>query len=135
MGSHKVQSGLAGAEGRVDGWPYRGSSLVVRRLAVEVAAEVCRLVGTVPPVLRSQQEQAVKAVARIPLAIAEGQGRTGRDALHLYRIAYSTAKETSAVVELLVALDAVEAAAGRVALVKLDRVQAMTWGLIRRGGR
>ena len=43
-------------------WVVRGSGLVVQRLAVEVAAEVCRLTGTVPPVLRSQQEQAVKAV-------------------------------------------------------------------------
>ena len=116
-------------------WVVRGSGLVVQRLAVEVAAEVCRLTGTVPPVLRSQQEQAVKAVARIPLAIAEGQGRTGRDALHLYRIAYGTAKETSAVVELLAALDAVDGAGAAVALRNLGRVQAMLWGLIRRGGR
>ena len=131
MSSHEVRS--EGAE--AGGCRFRGSSLVVQRLAVEVAAEVCRLVEKVPPVLRSQQEQAVKAVARIPLAIAEGQGRTGRDALHLYRIGYGTAKEASAVVELLVALDAVDGAAGRAALVKLDRVQAMVWGLIRRGGR
>ncbi len=117
------------------GWSYRGSSLVVQRLAVEVAAEVCRLVRTVPPALRSQQEQAIKAVARIPLAIAEGQGRVGRDALHLYRIAYSTSKETSAVVELLVALEALDASAGQGALLKLDRVQAMLWGLMKRGGR
>ena len=109
--------------------------MVVQGLAVEGAAEGCRLTATVPPVLRSQQEQAVKAVARIPLAIAEGQGRTGRDALHLYRIAYGTAKETSAVVELLAALDAVDGAGAAVALRKLDRVQAMLWGLIRRGGR
>ncbi len=63
-------------------WVRRSSGLDVQRLAVEVTARVCRLVGGVPPMLRSQQEQAVKAVARIPLAIAEGQGRTGRDALH-----------------------------------------------------
>ena len=71
----------------------------------------------------------------IPLAIAEGQGRTGCDALHLYRIAYSTAKETSAVVELLAALDAVDGKLATAALRKLDRVQAMIWGLIRRSGR
>ncbi len=117
------------------GWVRRSSGLDVQRLAVEVTARICRLVGGVPPMLRSQQEQAVKAVARIPLAIAEGQGRTGRDALHLYRIAYSTAKETTAVVEVLSALDAVDQAGASVALLDLDRVQAMLWRLIQRGGR
>ena len=133
MGSDVGRNGREVGGG--EAWVRRGSSLVVQRLAVEVAAEVCRLAGAVPPLLRSQQEQAVKAVARIPLAIAEGQGRTGRDALHLYRIAYSTAKEASAVVELLVALEAIDGDGGRAVLVKLDRVQAMLWGLIRRGGR
>ncbi len=117
------------------GWVRRSSGLDVQRLAVEVTARICRLVGGVPPMLRSQQEQAVKAVARIPLAIAEGQGRTGRDALHLYRIAYSRAKETTAVVEVLSALDAVDQAGASVALLDLDRVQAMLWRLIQRGGR
>jgi len=117
------------------GWVRRSSGLDVQRLAVEVTARICRLVGGVPPMLRSQQEQAVKAVARIPLAIAEGQGRTGRDALHLYRIAYSTAKETTAVVEVLSALDAIDQAGASSALLDLDRVQAMLWRLIQRGGR
>ena len=44
-------------------WVRRSSGLDVQRLAVEVTARVCRLVGGVPPMLRSQQEQAVKAVA------------------------------------------------------------------------
>ena len=131
MGSQQIRDALKQA----NGWQYCGSQLEVQRLAIEVAGDVCRMAGTVPHMLKSQQEQAVKAVARIPLAIAEGQGRTGRDALHLYRIAYSTSRETSAVVELLAALDAIDAQAGRAVLVKLDRVQAMLWGLIRRGGR
>ena len=135
MGSHVNQGGSGGGCGSWHGWACSGSRLDVQRLAIEVAAEVCRLVAGVPPMLKSQQEQAVKAVARIALAIAEGQGRTGRDALHLYRIAYSTAKETSAVVELLLALEAVDSGAGRAVLVKLDRVQAMLWRLIQRGGR
>ena len=131
MGSQQPPNALK----QTNTWQYSGSQLVVQRLAIEVAGDVCRMAGTVPPMLKSQQDQAIKAVARIPLAIAEGQDRTGRDALHLYRIAYSTARETSAVVELLAALDAIDAQAGRVVLVKLDRVQAMLWGLIRRGGR
>ena len=116
-------------------WVRRETGLDVQRVAVEVAAEVCRLVAGVPPMLKSQQEQAVKAVARIPLAIAGGQGRTGRDALHLYRIAYGTAKESTVVVEVLAALQAVDHTAAQAALLKLDRVQAMLWRLIQRGGR
>jgi len=50
-------------------------------------------------------------------------------------IAYSTAKETTAVVEVLSALDAVDQAGASAALLDLDRVQAMLWRLIQRGGR
>ena len=56
-----------------------GHRLVVQDLGLQVAAETCRLVGALPNHLRSQQDQAVRASARIPLAIAEGAGRQGRD--------------------------------------------------------
>jgi four helix bundle protein len=71
-------------------------------VGLQCAAETCRLVGSLPNHLRSQQDQAVRASARIPLAIAEGAGRQGRDRRHLWRVAYGTARETTAVVELLV---------------------------------
>ena len=72
-----------------------GHRLVVQDLGLQVAAETCRLVGALPNHLRSQQDQAVRASARIPLAIAEGAGRQGRDRRHLWRVAYGTARETS----------------------------------------
>jgi four helix bundle protein len=99
-------------------------------VALQCAAETCRLVGSLPNHLRSQQDQAVRASARIPLAIAEGAGRQGRDRRHLWRVAYGTARETTAVVELLVALEVVDIAAGRALLGRLDRVQAMLWRAI-----
>ena len=66
----------------------------------------------------------------MPLALAAG--RTGRDRRHLYRIAYGTARETSAVATLLVEVEAVDAAEGRRILGLLDRVQALTWRLCQR---
>ena len=102
----------------------------VQDLALACAAETCRLVGALPNHLRSQQDQAVRAAARMPLAIAEGAGRQGRDPRHLWRVAYGTARETSAVVELLVALDAVDLAAGKALLGRLDRVQALLYKAI-----
>ena len=108
----------------------RGASgLIAEELAADAAARVCRLVATVEPVWRSQQDQAIRAAARMPLALAEGAGRTGRDRRHLYRIGYGTARETSAVVTLLVRIGAVDATEGAAVLALLDRVQALTWRL------
>ena len=108
-----------------------GHRLIMQDVGLQCAAETCRLVGSLPNHLRSQQDQAVRASARIPLAIAEGAGRQGRDRRHLWRVAYGTARETTAVVELLVALEAVDVDAGQSVLARLDRVQAMLWGAIR----
>ena len=108
----------------------RGHRFVVQDVALQCAAEACRLVGSLPNHLRSQQDQAVRASARIPLAIAEGAGRQGRDRRHLWRVAYGTARETTAVVELLVTLEVVDIADGQALLGRLDRVQAMLWRAI-----
>ena len=116
---------------RVAGRRKKGR-LVAYEVALEAAAQVCRLSEKLPPALKSQQDQAVRAAARMPPEIAEGQGRDGRDAKHLYRVAYSSARETTAVIELLVALHAIDATAGDDALDRLDRVQALLWGLMRR---
>ena len=120
---------MVGSSDFVDFGSGRGR-FFVQDLSLECAAETCRLVGALPNHLRSQQDQAVRAAARMPLAIAEGAGRQGRDRRHMWRIAYGTARETSAVVELLVALDAVDVQAGKTLLSRLDRVQALLWKAI-----
>ena len=107
------------------------SRLRAYTLGLEVAGRVCRLVDGVPPAVRSQQDQAVRAVARVPLGIAEGQGRRGRDAVHQYRVAYSSVKEVSAVLQLLTAIGAVDRPSATDALRDLDRVRAMLWKLMR----
>jgi four helix bundle protein len=67
---------------------------------------------------------------RVPAALSEGAGRKGRDRLHLFRIAYSSCKETSSLIELLLGVGAVDVEKAREALAVLDRVQAMTWRLM-----
>ena len=81
---------MVGSSDFVDFGSGRGR-FFVQDLSLECAAETCRLVGALPNHLRSQQDQAVRAAARMPLAIAEGAGRQGRDRRHMWRIAYGTA--------------------------------------------
>ena len=100
-------------------------------VSLDAATKVCSLVQHVPPALKSQQDQAIRAVARVPLSVMEGRGRRGRDARNMYRIAYSSAGEVVACVELLVALNAVDSVQAAEALVALDRSRALVWGLMR----
>ncbi len=104
--------------------------LDIQRVAIAAAAAVLRLTARVEPRLKDLGDQASRAVARVPLNLEEGLGRTGRDRQHLWRIAYASCRETSAAVQLLVAVDAVPVKAGQDALELLDRVQAMNWRLL-----
>ena len=110
--------------------PTNLPSLDVQQLSLDVAAQVILLTSRVPRQLKDLGDQATRAVARVPLNIEEGLGRTGRDERHLLKIAYASCRETTAALKLLVAVDAVPAPAGRKALEGLDRVQAMTWRLM-----
>ena len=58
--------------------PLPKGRLLALDVAVSAAAQVTRLVQHVPAALKSQQDQAIRAAARVALAIAEGQGRLGR---------------------------------------------------------
>jgi len=66
----------------------------------------------------------------VEIRIAEGHGRTGRDRLHHWRIAYGSAKETDSHLRLLVAAGAVDTAQAHTALRLFDEVRAMTWRLL-----
>jgi four helix bundle protein len=110
--------------------PTSHCTLYVHTLALQAATRVIPLVEGLPPRLKELDDQTVRAVMRVPAALSEGAGRKGRDRLHLFRIAYSSCKETSSLIELLIAVKAIDANAGREALAVLDRVQAMTWRLM-----
>jgi len=69
-------------------------------------------------------------VTSVPLNLAEGAGRRGRDRIHHWRIAYGSALEARTALELLVATGCVNAEAAAAAAGLLDRVAAMTWRLV-----
>jgi four helix bundle protein len=80
--------------------------------------------------LRSLADQVIRAASSVPANLAEGHGRSGRDRLHHWRIAYGSAKETDAHLRLLLAAGVLEAAAARRVLALFDEVRAITWRLL-----
>ena len=99
-------------------------------LARDAAVLVLRLVRGAPPTVRALTDQAVRAVTSVPLNLAEGAGRQGRDRVHHWRIAYGSALEARTALELLVATGSVDAQSAANADVMLDRVSAMAWRLV-----
>jgi len=98
-------------------------------LARDAAILVLRLVRRSPPTVRALTDQTVRAVTSVPLNLAEGAGRRGRDRIHHWRIAYGSALEARTALEMLVASGSVDAEAAASAEELLDRVSAMTWRL------
>ena len=101
-------------------------------IALQASAEAMTLVDGIPAAMRPIGQQAVRAASSIVLNLAEGAGRVGRDRVHLFRIAYGSAKETSAALALLQRMGAIDSAQAEQTTSLLDRVQAMTWRLCHR---
>ena len=76
-------------------------------------------------------EQLRKAAASVPLNLAEGRRRRGRDRTHSFRVAAGSAAESLAALDVADALGYVDAADAVVARAHLDRVLALTWPLVR----
>jgi four helix bundle protein len=106
------------------------TGLVAHRKALEAAGMAIKLVLRVPAPLRSVADQVIRAASSVPANLAEGHGRSGRDRLQHWRIAYGSAKEVDTHLRLLVAVGAVDPAAARRALGLLDEVRAITWRLL-----
>jgi four helix bundle protein len=75
-------------------------------------------------------DQAIRSASSVPANLAEGHGRSGRDRLHSWRIAYASAKEVDSNLRLLAAAGAVNRTAADIALDGFDQVRAMTWRLL-----
>jgi len=108
----------------------RSTGFDAHDVARHAAIVVLRLVRQAPPVFRALTDQTVRAVSSVPLNLAEGAGRRGRDRLHHWRIAYGSALEARTALELLVATGSVDAEAAAEAWDLLDRVAAMAWRLV-----
>ena len=111
----------------------RSTGFEAHDVARDAAVLVLRLVLQTPPALRALTDQTVRAVCSVPLNLAEGAGRGGRDRAHHWRIAYGSALEARTALELLVATGSVDGKAAEEAVELLDRVAAMAWRLVNPG--
>ena len=101
--------------------------LVVLHIATRTAAEIAgaRLAH---PVLA---QQLVRSSSSVPLNIAEGAGRFGRDRLHHFRIAYGSCQEAKTTVEILVLSGRLERETGWRWWSSLHRIGGLLWGLMK----
>ncbi len=106
------------------------SNLIAYRKAVEAAAQAICLVKRLPASVKTLADQVVRSASSVPANLAEGHGRTGRDRMHHWRIAYGSAKEVDCHLQLLVATGAIDRSSAIDALALFDEVRAMTWRLL-----
>jgi four helix bundle protein len=106
------------------------SNLVVYRKAIEAAGEAIALAIRVPAPLKSIADQAIRSASSVPANIAEGHGRSGRDRIHHWRIAFASAKEVDCHLRLLARAGAVNRLRTEESIRLFDEVRAMTWRLL-----
>jgi len=106
------------------------TNLVAHSKALQAAGAAIKLVMRVPAPLRPIADQVIRSASSVPANLAEGHGRSGRDRVHFWRIAYASAKEVDSHLRLLAAAGAVNPSATDVALDGFDQVRAMTWRLL-----
>ncbi len=112
--------------------PHR-NPLRVLDLALRAAGTTIALVESVPGKFKSLQDQVIRSASSVPANLAEGAGRVGRDRIHHYRIAYSSAKEVDVHLRILAGAGPIDSARTEEAMELFDRVRAMTWKLIAAG--
>ena len=108
----------------------RSSDLIVTSAAVTAAGQAIALVMRVPAPLKTLVDQVVRAASSVPANLSEGHGRSGRDRLYHWRIAYGSAKEVDCHLRLLVHAGAIDPKGAEIALGLFDQVRAMTWRLL-----
>ncbi len=103
--------------------------------AFEVSLQIIRkLEGPLQALEKRDPSLAVqlrRAAASVSLNIAEGRRRTGKDRLHLWRVAAGSAGEVVASLRVAEAFGYVDAEASAEALGLGDRVLAMLWRMTR----
>ena len=108
---------------------------VAHELALRATVMVFGLIENPPRACSDLADQARRAAASVPLNLAEGAGRAGKDRLYHFRVAYGSLKETDTAVRLLVDIGAVAPREGWEAMALLDRIGALIWRLIAKPGR
>ena len=108
------------------------TNLIAHEKALEAAGDAITLVMRVPAPLKSIADQVILSASSVAANLAEGHGRTGRDRLHFWRIAYASAKEVDSHMRLLARAGAINRIRTERTLSTFDEVRAMTWRLLNR---
>ena len=98
--------------------------------AINAAAIAISLAMRVPAPLKPIADQLIRSASSVPANIAEGAGRSGRDRLHHWRIAYGSAKEVDTHLRLLVGTGSINTSRAEAAIHLFDDVRAITWRLL-----
>ena len=110
--------------------PLPTTGLIAHRKALEAAGIAISLVMRVPAPLKCLADQVIQSASSVPANLSEGQGRSGRDRLHHWRIAYASAREVDTHLRLLVGAGALAKPQVAKAIQLFDEVRAMTWRLL-----
>ncbi|HSN54607.1 MAG TPA: four helix bundle protein, partial [Candidatus Sulfomarinibacteraceae bacterium] len=84
----------------------------------------------VPAPLKSLADQVIRSASSVPANLSEGHGRSGRDRIHHWRIAFASAKEVDSHLSLLIRAGAVDEKRAAESLDLFDQVRAMIWRLL-----
>ncbi len=106
------------------------TGLIAHAKALEAAGTAISLVLRVPAPLKSLADQVIRSASSVPANLSEGHGRSGRDRMHHWRIAYGSAKEVDTHLRLLVGAGAINSSQADSAIRLFDDVRAMTWRLL-----
>ena len=106
------------------------TGLIAHHKALEAAGMAISLVLRVPAPLKSLADQVIRSASSVPANLSEGHGRSGRDRMHHWRIAYGSAKEVDTHLRLLVGAGAINASKADSAIRLFDDVRAVTWRLL-----
>ena len=106
------------------------NTLVAYEKALVAAGSAIGLVQRVPAPLKSLADQVIRSASSVPANLAEGHGRTGRDRIHHWRIAYASAKEVDCHLRLLKEAGAIDRQQATKSIDLFDEVRAMTWRLL-----
>jgi four helix bundle protein len=98
--------------------------------AIRAAAIAIQLARTVPAPLKTIADQVIRSASSVSGNLSEGHGRSGRDRIHHYRIAYASAKEVDSHLRVLLLSAAVPRGKAMSTLQLFDDVRAMIWRLV-----
>jgi four helix bundle protein len=106
------------------------ANLIAHEKALEAASSAITLVMRVPAPLKSIADQVIRSASSVPANLAEGHGRSGRDRMHLWRIACASAREVDSHLRLLARAGVVNGVKAEQTIETFDEVRAMMWRLL-----